>query len=287
MMRLPVTILSGYLGAGKTTLINRLLSEDHGLELAVVVNDFGAVNVDEALIAQADGGTIALSNGCICCTMDAGLSQALRQILARPQRPGHLVIEASGIADPVAIANTVLAESGLSYGGIVTLVDAGNIADLLADELVAPQTEQQIRAADLVLVTKCAALEEPLAARLTALGARSPMVLGEDAPAASLLFDVVPLPKGRAVAAHPAYAAWQHRSREVLDRRALGDKLAARPEGLYRMKGFVLTTGGAYELHVVGRHVEARRCDADETLLVGLGPAARITPEQIEAWWTG
>ncbi|NVK15197.1 MAG: GTP-binding protein [Rhodobacteraceae bacterium] len=284
MNRLPVTIVSGYLGAGKTTLINRLLAEDHGLKLAVIVNDFGAVNIDDALIQDTGGGKIALTNGCVCCTMGDDLSLALREVLNRAERPDHLVIEASGISDPVAIANSVLNESGVSYGGIVSLVDAGNAATLLNDPLVAPQAEQQIRAADLVIATRCDELSAELSALLAKAGAHTPTVLN-GSPVAELLFDVVPLPKGRAVAAHPAYTTWQHRSGTVLDRRALGDKLVERPAGLYRMKGFVLTTGGAYELHVVGRHVEAKRCEAEETILVGLGPADRISREEIEAWW--
>ncbi|QAX27981.1 CobW family GTP-binding protein [Leisingera sp. NJS204] len=284
MNRLPVTIISGYLGAGKTTLINRLLAEDHGLKLTVIVNDFGAINIDDALIQDTAGGTIALTNGCACCTMGDDLSLALRDILNRPDRPDHLVIEASGISDPVAIANSVLNEIGLSYGGIVTLVDAENAGTLLSDPLVAPQAEQQIRAADLVIVSKCDGMNQTVSALLAKAGARTPTVLN-GSPVAELLFDVVPLPKGTAVAAHPAYTTWQHRSSDVLDRRALGNKLAARPAGLYRMKGFVLTSGGAYELHVVGRHVEAKRCEAEETVLVGLGPANRISRDEIEAWW--
>ncbi|UWQ33009.1 GTP-binding protein [Leisingera sp. M527] len=284
MNRLPVTIISGYLGAGKTTLINRLLAEDHGLKLTVIVNDFGAINIDDALIQDTAGGTIALTNGCACCTMGDDLSLALRDILNRPGRPDHLVIEASGISDPVAIANSVLNERGLSYGGIVTLVDAENAGTLLNDSLVAPQAEQQIRAADLVIVSKCDGMNQTVSALLAKAGARTPTVLN-GLPVAELLFDVVPLPKGAAVAAHPAYTTWQHRSRDVLDRRVLGNKLAARPAGLYRMKGFVLTSGGAYELHVVGRHVEAKRCEAEETVLVGLGLANRISRDEIEAWW--
>ncbi|UWQ45834.1 CobW family GTP-binding protein [Leisingera aquaemixtae] len=284
MNRLPVTIISGYLGAGKTTLINRLLAEDHGQKLAVIVNDFGAVNIDDALIQDTDGGKIALTNGCVCCTMGDDLAVALREVLNRPEHPDHVVIEASGISDPVAIANSVLNENGLSYGGIVTLVDADNAQTLLNDPLVAPQAEQQIRAADLVIATKCDEISDSLDATLKKAGARTPTVLN-GSPVAELLFDIVPLPKGRAVSAHPAYTTWQHRSRTVLDRRALGDKLAERPAGIYRMKGFVLTTGGAYELHVVGRHVEAKRCEAEETVLVGLGPADRISRDEIEAWW--
>lgn len=284
MKRIPVTIVSGYLGAGKTTLVNRLLAEDHGLKLTIIVNDFGAINIDESLIQNNDGGTLALSNGCVCCSMDGELTNALQQVVEQAQRPDHLLIEASGIADPVSIANTVLNQGALSYGGIVTLVDAQNIDALLDDPVVAPQAKQQIRAADLVIATKCDAISSELGTLLEEVGARTPTVM-DGRPVAELLFDILPLPKGHSVSPHPAYTTWHHRSSEVMDRRRLGDKLAQRPAGLYRMKGFVMTNGGAYELHVVGRHVEARRCDAEETLLVALGPADRVSRDDIEAWW--
>ncbi len=285
MMRLPLTVVSGYLGAGKTTLINRLLAGDHGLRLMVLVNDFGAINIDEALIeAQADD-MIALSNGCVCCTMGADLFMALGDALDRDPRPDHLVIEASGIADPAAIANAAIAEPDLSYAGIVTLVDAGNIDALLDDEQIAPQVAQQITAADLVLVTKTDTIGPDLSGRLAALGSQTPALL-PDGPVAELLFDVTPLPRGRSTVQHPHYTSWSHVSDTVHDRQALGDRLAARPLGLYRLKGHVLTNDGAYEIHVVGQYVEARRTRAaDRTVLVGIGPADRVSRDDIDAWW--
>ncbi|MBE1285352.1 MAG: GTP-binding protein [Rhodobacteraceae bacterium] len=284
MMRLPLTVISGYLGAGKTTLINRLLAEDHGLKLLVIVNDFGAINIDAELIARADGDQIALTNGCVCCTMGTDLFMALGDALDRRPRPDHLIIEASGIADPAAIANAAIAEPDLSYAGIVTVVDTLNARTILDDDLIAPQVKQQITAADLVLLSKTDEADPALVEELKAIGSRTPVVPGEGR-IADLLFDVIPLPKGRTEAAHPGYATWQHDSDIVLDRRAFGDKLADRPEGLYRLKGFVQTSGGGYELHVVGGHVEAKRADTDRTVLVGLGPADRITTEEIETWW--
>jgi len=286
-MRIPVTIISGYLGAGKTTLINTLLGEDHGQRLAVLVNDFGSINIDAALIKDADVDSIALTNGCICCSLGDDLALSVNEVLTRDTRPDHILIEASGVADPVAIANALLGDGRLSYAGIVTVVDGSNIATLLADPLLQPQVSQQIRAADLVLLSKLDdAPDSKLLEVLRDIGARTPTRI-DDMELSRMLFDIVPLPRDTKPAPHPGYVSWQHRSRTVLDRRVLGDKLADRPEGLYRMKGFVLTSGGAYELHIVGRHVEARRCNADETLLVALGPEKRISHDQIEAWWQG
>lgn len=287
MNRLPLTVLSGYLGAGKTTLINRLLAEDHGLRLLVIVNDFGAINIDAALIESSDDDTIALTNGCVCCTMGADLFMALGDALDRDPRPDHLIVEASGIADPAAIANAAIAEPDLSYAGIVTLVDALNAPALLDDAQIAPQLEQQIRAADLVLLTKADAPEPALTERLAGIGARTPVPLPAGGQLAPLLFGLMPRPQGRSTAPHPAYVHWQHDSARVLDRAALGDLLNARPAGLYRLKGFVLTDDGPYEVHVVGRYVQARRTGADRTALVGLGLAGRISEGEIEAWWSG
>ncbi|MDU9005219.1 CobW family GTP-binding protein [Sedimentitalea todarodis] len=282
---LPLTVISGYLGAGKTTLINRLLAEDHGLRLMVIVNDFGAINIDKALIKARGDDTIALTNGCVCCTMDADLFMALGEVLDRSDRPDHLIIEASGIADPAAIASTAIAEPDLSYAGIITLIDAQNIDALQDDPLIAPQVTHQITSADLVLLTKTGAANTALIDRLATLGVRNPQVL-DGTPLGPLLFDVMPLPRGRATAPHPAYASWQHDSDMVLDRRAMGDKLANRPHGLYRLKGFVQTNDGGYEVHVVGQYVKANRAQTDRTTLVALGPADRISRDDIEAWWS-
>ena len=136
-MRLPLTILSGYLGAGKTTLVNRLLRADHGLRLRVIVNDFGAINLDAAAIDSRSGQAIALTNGCICCSMQGDLFGALNAALDNDPRPDHILIEASGIADPAAIAAAALVERDIGYGGIVTLVDALNLPSLLEDDAVA------------------------------------------------------------------------------------------------------------------------------------------------------
>ena len=178
-----------------------------------------------------------------------------------------------------------IADPEISYGGIVTLVDALNAPDLLDDPHLGPQVAQQIRVADLVLVTKTGEPEPALMERLAGIG-RPPVVLGQ-APLAPLLFGMVPLPGGKLRVGHPAYVSWSHSSDQPVSREALGALLERRPAGLYRLKGFVLTEDGGYELHVVGQYVEARRAKAERTVLVGLGPAARISAGEIEEWWAG
>ncbi|MDK3020674.1 GTP-binding protein [Pseudodonghicola sp. IC7] len=285
MPRLPLTVIGGYLGAGKTTLINRLLAEEHGQRLLVLVNDFGAINIDAALIAAEGGDTLELTNGCVCCTMAAGFYIALGQALDRRPRPDHLLIEASGIADPAAIANAAKAEPELSYAGVITLFDALNGPALLQDARIAPQIEQQIRAADLLLITKGQTPDPQLVAQLEAIGAPAPAALPAEGPLAPLLFELMPRPKAPAPVPHPAYVRWQHRSDRVLTRAGLEALLATRPDGLYRLKGFVLTDAGPMELQLVGRHRELRPATAEATALVGLGLKDRVSPEEIEAWF--
>ncbi len=284
-MKLPITILSGYLGAGKTTLINRLLAEDHGLRLAVLVNDFGAVNIDADLLHSAEEDTVELTNGCVCCSIEGDLFDALNTILDRNPRPDHVILETSGVADPASIAAAAIAEPELSYGGIVTVVDAGNLNLQLHDTAITDHVRQQIAAADQVLVSK----DDPGGAameRLKKMGARNPIPV-DALPVNEVMLDLIPLPKGRAMPKpHPAYVTWHHRSDTPISRAAMGEKLAARPEGLYRMKGFVLTDDGAYEVHVVGQFVQARRTrEVAATELVALGPAAQISRDQIADWW--
>ena len=105
---IPVTVIGGFLGAGKTTLLNHILSANHGRRVGVLVNDFGAINIDATLVVGVDGDTVSLANGCICCSMRDDLVGACLALLARPERPDHLIVETSGVSDPVAIANTFL-----------------------------------------------------------------------------------------------------------------------------------------------------------------------------------
>jgi len=102
---IPLTVIGGYLGSGKTTLLNALLRQPHGKRFALLVNDFGSINIDAGLIENQQGETINLANGCICCSLAAGFVVALNTVLNLQSRPDQVIIEASGVADPRKIAN--------------------------------------------------------------------------------------------------------------------------------------------------------------------------------------
>lgn len=151
---LPLTIISGFLGAGKTTLVNRLLSDPGGRRIAVLVNDFAAVNIDEELIRFQGGDTIGLTNGCACCSINGDLVNAIQRLVERDEPPDAVVLEASGVADPRGIAQVALANPALKLDSIVTLVDAETFAERLRDDRTRSTVMTQLSAADIVAVNK-------------------------------------------------------------------------------------------------------------------------------------
>ncbi len=153
---IPLTILSGFLGAGKTTLLNHLLKSDHGLRIAVLVNDFGAINIDAQLIVGVqEADQINLANGCICCTIRGDLLRAALQLLERPDPPDYIVIEPSGVSDPVSVAQTFqLPElrDHIRLDAIVAVVDAEQFEHL--DGPNAYMAYEQLTVADLIVINK-------------------------------------------------------------------------------------------------------------------------------------
>ena len=184
MGALPMTVLGGYLGAGKTTFLNRVLADPGGQRLAVLVNDFGDINIDAALIANQSGRTTALTNGCACCSINGDLYDAVDDILSSGVRYDRLVIEASGVADPAKLMQIAVAEPDLAAAGVLVMVDAVNLGALLENAALADSVVRQIRAADRVVVTKADLVAELEVAatveRIAGLGSAGEIVIGRD-----------------------------------------------------------------------------------------------------------
>ena len=152
----PLTVLTGFLGAGKTTLLNRILTGDHGLRVAVLVNDFGSINIDAELVVgiENDGDIINLANGCVCCNIRDDLAAAVTELMARSEQPEYILLEASGVADPSGIALTFMDDGmrdRIRLDSIMCVVDAEQV--FAAPEMMELKL-RQVAFADMLILNK-------------------------------------------------------------------------------------------------------------------------------------
>lgn len=258
---IPVTVIGGFLGAGKTTLVNYILSGDHGLKVAVLVNDFGAINIDAALITSTEGGLYSLSNGCVCCGLNQGFVEQLEELLAT-RDIDHIVIEASGVADPARIMDTVRYArfaSRLRADAIVVVVDAAGFEDAIA---AAPGlAEAQIGSADLLILNKSDLVDRNTLDSWRARWAFPDTRIVETSNGLvpfDILFAGAVTSRGVAstFTAEPVHeqavsATWL--SGGAVDLKRLQKVLAGLPTAIYRAKGFLRTNDGRrFAVHLVG-----------------------------------
>jgi G3E family GTPase len=264
---LPVIIIGGYLGAGKTTLLNRLLRERHGLRLAVLVNDFGSVNVDAALVESSDGETISLTNGCVCCGMADGFIQVMYRLREQAEGLDGVVVETSGVADP-AMTAAYATLPGFRPAAVIVLADAERVQKQARDGLIGKSINRQLKAADVVVVTKgdlvgaekAAAVVEwikstlPEARVITSPAAQAPISVLFDAVAAegdyTMQLQYSGQMPGHAHGSEGIHQSDQENHDELYERaiaapqRALGESelrqwYAALPDAVLRVKGWV------------------------------------------------
>lgn len=156
----PVTILGGYLGSGKTTLVNHLLKHADGLRMAIMVNDFGDLPIDASLIETTEEDIINLSGGCVCCSYGNDLTMALLQLGSHPSKPEHIVIEASGVALPGAIAGSLSLLADFEFNGCVVLADAHSIKTQSTERYISDTITRQLSDADIIVVNKVDQLDK-------------------------------------------------------------------------------------------------------------------------------
>jgi G3E family GTPase len=290
--RIPSLVIGGYLGAGKTTLVNHLLRHADGKRLAIMVNDFGEISIDADLIVSQDGNVLTLAGGCVCCSVGSDLMSALIELSERTPAPDMVLIETSGVALPAAVARSARLAPGIAIDAVVVLVDAETVRARAGDPYVGDTVCQQLQEADLLILNKldlidATALESlqdwlveqaPQARILNARESQVPaeLILGHTAQAQpnarqasnhstvqSSLAQRPPFSEvarsgriGPSPAADTRYETARFILPTPLDTAALGQALVAIRPGLLRFKGIMFDTQcGAVSMQGVGPRV--------------------------------
>lgn len=308
--RIPLTVIGGFLGTGKTTLLNRLLENSDGRRLAVLVNDFGAINVDAALVASRGVDTMSLQNGCVCCQIGGDLTDALIRVIGSVPRPDAIVIEASGVSDPWRIAQVGLADPALALDGVVVLVDVASVREQADDPMLADTVRRQLQAADLLVLNQCDRISDASLVALRAwLDAEVPGTPRHetrfaDVPAALLGAPLSAVHHGHHCTADCAhdhahaphhgdvFDTWSLADDAVYSADALRALLRAMPSGVLRLKGVVRTDRlGWAVLQFAGRHGSLRTWSPQDAVpvagadsaLVAIGARGHLPVQALDA----
>jgi G3E family GTPase len=286
-------VIGGFLGAGKTTLLNHWLRAAQGQRLAILVNDFGSLNIDVSLIAARSGDTIALTNGCVCCNIGDDLTAALINVIDTQPPFDGVVIEASGVSDPWRIAQVGLADPALALDGVIVLCDASVAREQAQDPLLADSLLRQLHAADVVVLNKMDLLDanNQAATRdwLHGMIGAVPVFEATDAQVPLPMLTGLAMPKpavhshcDHTHTGHAAYEmhgelrnehdhtdhaaqfeTWSLQQSAVFNAVALRTLLRAMPTGVLRLKGIVQTDQYAWaEMQFAGKRGALRAATA-------------------------
>ena len=297
---IPITIVSGFLGAGKTSLMTHILTSDHGKRMAVLVNDFGKLNIDAEQISTIEGETISLTNGCICCTIRDDLLTEVLKLFEKKIFPEHILIETSGISDPTLVAHTFLmpaVQGVVQVDSIISVIDAEQFLDL--DPQFLDLARRQIKVADLLVINKIDLVNKPKLDKvknnikrisqeahiLETVNGRGPLhlLLGAstfDPTKMDNMDDVTDL----------AFESWIYQSDGQFTFMAIRKSLEQIPRGVYRIKGFVhleaVPNKGIFQM--TGGRAWLRLGDywqpeVRKTRLVFIGEKSKVDPVAINA----
>ena len=279
---LPITLIGGYLGCGKTTLVNSLLRHADGLKLAVLVNEFGEMPIDADLIEAQDDDLISIAGGCICCSYGDDMLEGIQRLRDLPAQPDHLLIEASGVAMPQAIAAAMRLVSGVSLHSIVVVADAETLHERSCERYMGDTVTRQLQCADLLILNRCdLATEEDkqLAYAVLTEHAADTTVVETDfanVPLSALLDrelrSVERYQTSSIEATHASFTSMFIPCSEPLDPQALGEQLLGKASGIVRVKGFVKdkVNGGIYLLQISGKRLRIIQAD---TIVPGIAAA--------------
>ncbi|MET1412102.1 GTP-binding protein [Roseibium sp. HPY-6] len=300
--RVPVVTVGGFLGAGKTTLINRILKEVDDERVVVFVNDFGAINIDYDLIETADERRISLKNGCVCCTLNEELIQGIKTFLDEDETPSAFIIEASGISDPRALDSSILMleQTGtVRLDNRVYLVDAEQFqtSDFEETELVIDHAA----AADCIIVNKTDIVSSSaLKATVSTLKSASPYAtIIESAygrcPTGMILnkvdrdFTSNFQPGQSSVSNHHGYVSWSRQTYRMISRDRFMEFAKRLPDLCFRAKGQLFFDGeksGANIFHLVGRRASMENKgfgdNQRQTKIVAIGKSSQMQTGRLD-----